>query len=87
MSGFKYGKYMELGWDCDPDWELVRGHVSREKAIKEFKAFGIEVDESDVIRHGFVRYIPITSRGWDGEYWLAENGRGAFPVTIMRRLQ
>lgn len=88
---------VRLIWDGDPDCWYVRGHVADELAVASVRDELLDEDEDEeppalaVTRRAYARWQwPHASDDVDGSngYTLVESapGRGAFKVTVVRRV-
>lgn len=74
--------YYYLSWsEFDPPYEVVRGHVSDDEAIRIVSR---QVDGPfDKIERTYGRLIPDSTGQYDRIFRTSDKGRGAFPVTLV----
>ena len=78
-------EYIPLYWSHELRCEYIKGHTDEAmaRAILE-RETGLGSDVTFTIRHGWARFVPVTSRDYDTELnECAGPARGAFAVTVV----
>lgn len=81
---YAFGEYEHV-WG-EPDYVLVRGHVSREQFIAAVTSEGDNPARLSEPAHVWARLVPVRGRDYDLEYVFCARGRGAFAVTRADRV-
>lgn len=78
------GEYLELYWDSDPPYEVVRGHIPQAEFERVVQRETGIVGQSGPVIHRWARFVPVRRRLYDSLFVLEGSlqGRGAFAVTI-----
>jgi len=85
MSGEKYGQVIELLWEGEPPWEVIKGHTGSIEAINEAcRSTGLDKSAFGRVKHRYAGYRMDGSVEYDYVMRIyMKPDRGRFPVTLV----